>query len=290
MRRTAFLIGLAALSAILSGNAQSPSFDVVSVKPTAPGTQGGAVQFSPSGRVTWTNVTLNALVNAAYQRFTWDTREIVGGPEWFNEARFDVIAVASAGLPRADADGFPSQLLAMLRGVLEDRFRLVARWDTRERPIYRLVVDRADRRPGPKLVPVAVDCETVTAAILAGNPPVSRPGRGRECGFSLTSEQGSLQGNAVTMAVLARFLGAEGAGREVVDATGLLGTFDIDLLFLPELPSGGVSPDQLALDPKLAGRAGLITSLREQLGLRLEPAHGRVDVLVIDRAERPTEN
>jgi uncharacterized protein (TIGR03435 family) len=290
MRRTALLIGLATLSAFVSAHAQLPAFDVVSVKPTPPGTQGGGLQFSPGGRVTWTNVTLNALVNAAYQRFTWDPREIVGGPNWFNEARFDVIAVASAGLPRADADGFPSQLLAMLRAALEDRFKLVARWDTRERPIYNLVMDRADRRPGPKLVPVAVDCETVAAAVLAGSPPAPRPGRGRECGFSLTAEQGSLQGNAVTIAVLARFLGAEGAGREVVDATRLSGTFDIDLLFLPELPSGGISPDQLALDPRFAGRAGLITSLREQLGLRLEPTRGRVDVLVIDRAERPTEN
>jgi uncharacterized protein (TIGR03435 family) len=230
------------------------------------------------------------MVNAAYRRFNWDSPEIVGGPNWFNQARFDVIAVAPGGLPRVDADGFPSQLLAMIRAVLEDRFKLVARWDTREGPLYNLVLDRADRRLGPKLTPVAVDCEKVAAAIVAGTPPVSRPGRGRECGFSLTSEPGSLQGNAVTMAVLARFLGAEGAGREVVDRTGLPGTFDIDLLYLPELAFGGVSPEKLALDPKFVGRAGLITSLREQLGLKLEPAQGRVAVLVIDRAERPTEN
>ena len=240
--------------------------------------------------MTWTNVTLQAMVNGAYQRFTWDPREIVGGPDWFNQARFDVIAVAPGGLPRVDADGFPSQLLAMFRAVLEDRFKLVARWDTREGPIYNLVLDRADRRLGPKLVPVAVDCEKAGAAIVAGTPPVSRPGRGRECNFSFTSEPGSLQGNAVTMAVLARFLAVEGAGRTVVDRTGLSGTFDIDLLYSPELPFGGDSPEKLALDPKFAGRAGLITSLREQLGLKLEPTQGRVDVLVIDRAERPTEN
>ena len=290
MRPIALLLGLAAVAASLSTHAQSPSFDVVSVKPTPPGTQGGGVQFSPNGRVTWTNVTLQAMVNGAYQRFKWDSREIVGGPDWFNQARFDVIAVAPGGLPRVDADGFPSQLLAMFRAVLEDRFKLVARWDTREGPIYNLVLDRVDRRLGPKLVPVTVDCEKAVAAIVAGTPPVSRPGRGLECNFSLTSEPGSLQGNAVTMAVLARFLGVEGAGREVVDRTGLSGMFDIDLLYLPEVPFGDVSSEKLALDPKFAGRAGLVTSLREQLGLKLEPAQGRVDVLVIDRAERPTEN
>src|SRR5918996_3782827 len=157
MRRIVLPLGLAALSASVSTHAQSPSFEVVSVKPTPPGAQGGGIQFSPSGRVTWTNVTLKAMVGAAYQRFTWDTREIVGGPDWFNQARFDVIAVAPGGLPRVDADGFPSQLLAMFRAVLEDRFKLVARWDTRDAPIYHLVLDRADRRLGPKLVPVAVD-------------------------------------------------------------------------------------------------------------------------------------
>jgi uncharacterized protein (TIGR03435 family) len=290
MRRIALLLGLAALAASVSPHAQSPSFDVVSVKPTPPGTQGGGLQFSPGGRVTWTNVTLNGMVAAAYQRFMWDSREIVGGPDWFNEARFDVIAVAPGGLPPVDADGFPSQLLAMFRSLLEDRFKLIARWDTRERPIYNLVLDRADRRPGPTLVPAAVDCQKAAAAFVAGAPPVSRPGRGRECNFSFTSEPGVLQGNAVTMAVLARFLGVEGFEREVVDRTGLSGTFDIDLLYLPDLPFGGVSADKLALDPKFAGRAGLVTSLREQLGLRVEAARGPVEVLVIDHAERPTEN
>jgi uncharacterized protein (TIGR03435 family) len=280
---------LAALSASLATHAQSPAFDVVSVKPTPPGTQGGGLQISPGGRVTWTNTTLKGMVHAAYQRFTWDPREIVGGPDWFNEARFDVIAVAPGGLPRADADGFPSHLLAMVRALLEDRFTLVTREDTRDAPIYHLVRDRADGRLGPKLVPVSVDCENVSAAILAGTPLATRPGRGRECGFSLTSERGWMQGNAVTMTVFARFLGGEGAGREVVDRTGLQGTFDLDLLYLPE-PPGGVALENPALDPRFAGRAGLVTAIREQLGLKLEPTRGRVDVLVIERAERPTEN
>ena len=92
------------------------------------------------------------------------------------------------------------------------------------------------------------------------------------------------------MAVLARFLAGEGVEKEVVDRTGLAGTFDVDLLYLPEQPAGGVSADKLTLDPRFQGRAGLTTSLREQLGLKLEPARGLVDVLVIDRAEPPSTN
>ena len=282
------LVGIAVVSVTLA--AQSPAFEVASIKPNKSGDVGSQFRIEPGGRVTWTNITLQAMVAAAYQRFTWDSREIVGGPDWFNQARFDVIALAPGGLPPVDADGFPSQLLALVRRMLEDRFRLVARWEPRERPIYNLVLDRADRRLGPKLVPAGVDCAKVAAAIVAGTPPVPRPGRGRECNLSLTSEPGSLQGNAVTMAVLARFLGVEGVGREVVDRTGLSGTFDIDLLYLPEQPAGGVSADKLALDPRFQGRAGLITSLREQLGLKLEATRGPVEVLVIDRAEQPSTN
>jgi uncharacterized protein (TIGR03435 family) len=282
------LVGIAVVSVTLV--AQAPAFEVASIKPNKSGDVGSQFRIEPGGRVTWTNITLQAMVAAAYQRFMWDSREIVGGPDWFNQARFDVIALAPGGLPPVNAGGFPSQLLAMFRRMLEDRFQLVARWEPRERPISNLVLDRADRRLGPKLVPAGVDCAKVAAAIVAGTPPVPRPGRGRECNLSLTSEPGSLQGNAVTMAVLARFLGVEGVGREVVDRTGLSGTFDIDLLYLPEQPAGGVSADRLALDPRFQGRAGLITSLREQLGLKLESTRGPVEVLVIERAEQPSTN
>jgi uncharacterized protein (TIGR03435 family) len=256
----------------------------------SPGTECGGRQLLPGGRVMLRNTTLRALVRAAYQRFMWDSAEVIGGPDWIDKTRFDVTAVAPGGLPRVDADGFPSQLLAMFRAVLADRFQLVAHWEMRDRPIYNLVLDRADRRLGPKLVQVAIDCVTAATAVLAGTPPDPRPGRGDECNFSRTTEAqaGSLQGNAVTMTVLARFLGVEGAGREVVDRTGLSGTFDIDLVYVPEHPVGGIPPDRLALDPRFQGRPALTTALREQAGLKLEATRGPVEVLVIDSVERPT--
>jgi uncharacterized protein (TIGR03435 family) len=279
------------IAAAVPLTSQAPQrFEVVSIKPTPPGTEGGGRQLLPGGRVTLRNTTVKALVAAAYQRAMWDSPEIVGGPDWLDEARFDVTALAPGGLPRVDADGFPSQLLAMFRALLTDRFRLVAHWELRERPIYNLVLDRGDRRLGPKLVQVAIDCATVANAVLAGTPPDPRPGRGDECNFSRTTEAeaGSLQGNAVTMTVLARFLAAEGVGREVADRTGLSGRFDVDLLHLPEHPVGGIPPDRLALDPRFQGRTSLTTALREQLGLTLEATRGPVDVLVIDSVERPT--
>lgn len=269
---------------------QTPRFEVVSVKPASPDAQGGGVRISPGGRVVWTNTSLEGLVAAAYQRHAWDTRDIIGGPAWFNKDRFDVIAQATGGLPPVDADGFPSQLLVMLRGLLEDRFALAAHWEKQERPIYNLVLARADRRLGPQLVPVAIDCPAVAAAVFAGKTTSPRPGRGQECNLSLTSDPGSLQANAVGIGVLARVLGPSGLGREVMDRTELSGTYDVDLLHMPEQPVSGLSVERMSRDPMFHGRPGLITALQEQLGLKLEAARGLVDVLVIDRAERPTEN
>ena len=290
MGRVVTIILAVVLGSVVTAQQRGRVFEIVSIKPTPPDAQGGGLQIAPGGRVTLRGMTLKALVTATYQRFKWDSFEVVGGPDWSNETRFDLIALAPGGLPPVDADGFPSQLLAMFRAVLADRFRLVAHWEPREQPIYNLVLDRADRRLGPKLVPAAVDCAKVADATLAGSPPPPRPGRGQECNFSRTTEAeaGSLQGNAVTITVLANFLAVEGLGRDVVDRTGLSGTFDVDLLYLPEFSVGGVSPDRLAFDPRFQGRPGLTTALREQLGLKLEATRGPVEVLVIDSVERPT--
>lgn len=282
---------LVAVVGQVSRGQEPPRFDVVSVKLSPAGATGGGMRISPGGHIAVTNTTLKGLVAATYQRFTWDTREIIGGPSWFNEARFDVLAQAAGGVPPVDADGFPSQLLAMFRAMLEDRFQLAAHWQAVDRPVYHLELARDDRRLGPRLVPVTVvDCAQAMAARLAGERREPRPGRGQECSLSLTYDPGSIQANAVTMGVLARALGSEGAGREVVDRTGLSGTFDVDLLFMPEIALGGRSPDQIARDPLFQGRAGIFTAMQEQLGLRLEPGRGPVQVLVIDRAEKPTED
>ena len=275
--------------AVHAARGQQPRFDVVSIKPTSPGTSGGGVRTSPGGRLAVPNASLGRLVAFAYQRFIWDSLDVIGGPSWLNDDRFDVLAQASGGLPPVDADGFPSQLMAMLRASLEERFKLVAHWETRERPIYNLVMARPDRRLGPKLVPVVADCAQATTAMLAGQPR-NRPGRGRECGLSPTSDPGSIQANAVTLNVLAHILASEGAGRDVVDRTGLSGLFDADLLFMPEIALGGIPVDRIARDPLFQGRPSLFTAVQEQLGLKLEPATGPVQVLVIDRAERPTED
>jgi uncharacterized protein (TIGR03435 family) len=140
----------------------------------------------------------------------------------------------------------------MLQSLLADRFKLRLHYETREQPIYELVVAKG----GLKLKPL---------------PPDQRPGGGRFV-------RGEIALNGRSVATLAHFL-TQFAGRSVVDKTSLAGNYDIDLKWTPDDQQG--TPD--------AGPT-LFTALQEQLGLKLISAKGPVQVLVVDHAERPSEN
>ena len=159
----------------------------------------------------------------------------------------------------------------MLRTLLKDRFTLVTHTETRELPIYALVLARPDRRFGEQLRVSSVDCVALEAeSHKAGGTPPPAPGAGPRCGIS--SGTGRIQASARLMTDVARAL-SNTTGRAVVDKTGLDGRYDLELRWneTEEGPS-------------------LFTAVQEQLGLKLEPQRGPVDVLVIDSAERPTED
>ena len=161
----------------------------------------------------------------------------------------------------------------MLRSLLEDRFRLSAHRETRDLPIYALVLARADGRLGPRLRPTTSDyCKKrLEAAGKAGNTP--EPPGGELCGMRpLGSDE--LAAGALPMNEFTRFLNLQ-AGRIVVDRTGLTGVWDFDLKWSP--------PNAPNPDPD---RPSIFTALQEQLGLRLDATTGPVEVLVIDRVER----
>ena len=174
----------------------------------------------------------------------------------------------------------------MLRALLEERFKLVTHRETREMPIYELVVARADGRLGPGLHKSDVDCEALFAARRAGvAPPPRQPLEPPACG--LMGGPARTIAGAVTMQQLATNLSTAVEGL-VIDKTGLTGRFDFNLAWTPErLPTDAPPPGIPPIDPN---GPDLFTALREQLGLKLTPAKGPVDVLVIDRVERPTPN
>jgi uncharacterized protein (TIGR03435 family) len=211
-----------------------------------------------------TNVTLRQLI--AFGFGVSNARSgmlVIGGPRWIDADRFDVQAVAAGGdIPRG-------QTGPLVRTLLEERFGLQAHRERRERPIYNLVQEREDRRPGAGLRLSSADC-------AAGGSPIAAAARAPRCG--LLSAPGRLTGIAVTMSQLAEAV-APFAGRVVVDRTGLGQPFDLDLQWTADQAAGTADGSGL---PPSSDLPGLFTALKEQLGLALEDARGPVDVVVVD--------
>jgi uncharacterized protein (TIGR03435 family) len=283
--RKALLAGavVVAIRAALGGrgtlNAQSaadpskpPAFEVASIKPNTSGDGRVLMMPQPGGRLNLVNVPLRLMIRNAYRVQDF---QIVGGPDWMGTARYDVIAKAETGNPSQE------ELQLMMRALLADRFKLVVRSDKREMPTYALVTARSDGKLGTALRKSDADCGGAAA------PPA--PGQVPRCGFMVGF--GNLKARGSTLAALASSLSTF-AGRIVVDRTGLPGGFDADLTWTPDnLPRAQsdqpVTVNGIAIDPN---GPSLFMALQEQLGLKLESTKGLVDVMVIDRAEKPAED
>lgn len=211
--------------------------------------------------------------------------QIVGAPVWLDSEHYDVEA-------RADSNPSVQQMEGpMLRRLLEERFRLALHRETRQLPVYMLSVGKT----GPKLQPSKEGSCTPYAA--NSPPPTTRPGEPRPvfCGFQRTPAEGlnrALEGKAVTMAALATTLSrtyTAALGRNVIDGTGLAGAFDIHLTWAMDPPASVPGAAGNASPPDVAGPS-IFVALQEQLGLRLDPAKGPVEVLLIDHIEKPSGN
>jgi uncharacterized protein (TIGR03435 family) len=222
----------------------APAFEVASIKPNTSGEPRSGTRNLPGGRVTITNLPLRSMIRTAYGA---NDLEVVGGPDWVDDDRWDVVATAAPGSP-IDA---PWQ--AMLKTLLMERFTLRAHLEPRDRPIYRLVFARADHRLGP-----AIRVSGCTSGDLDC---------GRTSANTTGIQAGTLTGVGRTAADIATAL-SRYAERRVVDATGLADArYDFEVTWSTEL--------------------SIFTALPEQLGLKLEPASGRIDVLFIDGVEKP---
>jgi uncharacterized protein (TIGR03435 family) len=260
--------------------------DVLSViKPTAPG-QGGAMLGVPVGnRFTASNVSVAALIAAAYGgAFPLQESQIIGLPPWATRERFDVQARqdGAAVLDEVFDDASVLKAFSLVRAVLADRFALRAHEETREGAIY--VLERA-RPQSAGLRPTAIDC----AAILRAGPNGSVTGPdGRPLQpCAARTRRGAIVATGSTMAELARVLARiQGIERDVLDRTGLDGRFDFTLAWAPPLPPPGADGGV----PVTETGPSIFTALQEQLGLKLDSQRGPVRVLVIDRLERPTPN
>jgi uncharacterized protein (TIGR03435 family) len=282
--------------------AQTMAFEVASVKPSAPQAQMYIqLQQQPGGSVIVQNMPLRSIVEFAYQLQREDDR-LIDVPDWMATERFDIQAKAPEGtqLGTVRRVGGPSPGLLMLRTLLAERFGLRLRAEMRERPILALVPASADRRLGPKLTRSDVDCERLAADQRAGRAaPTPPPAPGTIAPCRVYYFLNRIVVGSQPLAELADYLSAS-LRRQIVDRTGLAGPFDFELVWTPEQPRPADSPDRIVVggtEIDLTGGvtidpngAGLITAVREQLGLKLESTRGPVEVLVVQAVTRPTAN
>jgi uncharacterized protein (TIGR03435 family) len=268
-----------------------PRFEVASVKPsTGPTGERG----QPGGRYTATRSVKFFIADAFFFGTPLQISRVIGGPKWIDSALYEINAKATTPWQRSP-DGPPRELFLMIRSLLEDRFKLKTHMETRELPVYELVMARADRALGPQLRQSSFDCDALIAAFQAGSPPPARqPNEPPPCG-AMRGPARVLAGG-IPMAQFANMLtlvmaDANGpAGRDdariVIDKTGLSGRFALTLAWTPErIPEAPPPPGIPPVDPN---GPHLVTALQEQLGLKLQSARSRMEVVVIDSVEQPT--
>jgi bla regulator protein BlaR1 len=277
-----FVIGVMTVTPLL---AQQPSsnaaFDVTSVKPNN-NSRPGMVRMLPAANGGWQaeNITLGMLVRLAFQL---QDNQLVGGPKWLFDDRFDVMGTGTS-------PGRDGPLFDKLKSFLADRFKLVTHVETREQSIYTLVLARRDGKLGDKITPSTTDCTpTGTSGRGRGQPAPMAPGERPKCGFMIGPGRITVGGQ--TMASFATTL-SRFAGGIVVDKTAVSGTYDVELSYAPDpaiSPTGRDLPPQLGGPPPVANSdaPSIFAAVQEQLGLKLEPTKGPVDVLVIDGAAHP---
>lgn len=276
-----------AISAALAPAAQdappAARFDVASVRVnrTGAGFDTGP-RLQPGGRVFATNVSLVEIIKDAYNI---RDNQLLGAPEWARTVMFDIDARAG-GEPTTDVAA------AMVRTLLAERFALRVHRETRELPVY-LLTRVPDRQKVPGLKQSGKECAPLTMPQGIPMPPPPPPG---VSGLPLNGTRtplrcptifafgpiGHVSGRAITMDSFASAL-TGAARRPVINQTGLEGEYDIDLTYGHDLAAAAAAtPDDAA--------PALFTALRESLGLRLDSSRAPIDVLVIDRLEKPTEN
>ena len=201
-------------------------------------------------------------------------RMVQGAPDWMKSEKYDIDArIDEADMAAWQNPATQKEMMhAMLQSLLAERCKMAVHREMRDKPVYALGVGKG----GPKFQ----EAQSVeSAAILAKHPNVGAiPGGG---GMFAPGAGGSMELYGVQMKTLAVVL-SNMAGRPVVDKTGLTGAYDIKL--------ERTQPGPSAEDGTQDSVPSIFTMVQEQLGLRLEPAKGSVETLVIDHVERPAEN
>jgi uncharacterized protein (TIGR03435 family) len=250
-------------------------FEVASIKPADPDARNSSLRHLPGGGLNVTNGVVRQLITFAYRVSGF---QLSGGPAWIGSERYDIVAKPERpegpdDLGQATEEQrtlVQERLRKRLRALLADRFQLTIHRETRELPVYALVLSKS----GTKL-------------------QTSKDGSNQH----MRMNHGEITAEGCTMQMLTMTL-ASVLGRAVLDQTGLQGRYDFTLEFMPEAghlqgevkpPGPGDGPEVIG-PPDPSGRPSIFTAIQQQLGLKLESTKGPVEFIVIDRVERPSAN
>jgi uncharacterized protein (TIGR03435 family) len=250
------LVTLVAPLECLRGHAQGKSerltFDVATIKPADPAAVNGSIRPLPGGvGYHADNISVKLMISLMYRI---PMRQITGGPEWLETVKFDVEAKADGGYSVDD-------LHLMFQNLLANRFGLKLHREEKIGPVYSLTVDKSGLK------------------MKANESP-------EDFKIPMNFGDGGTVGRRVPMPYLCWWLGQQlqSDERPVVDHTGLKGNYDFTIRFAREVPPGTIRDNEGDEEPSI------FAALREQLGLRLVPEKGTVEILVIDSVEKPSAN
>ncbi len=274
-----------------SATAPTPKFEVTSVKrckDNEPGRKQGGGDSSP-GRLSIGCFILVGdnnlgLIQRAYVRNAGGHTNplgvlaIKGGPDWIHSEMYEI---------NARAEGHPSiQMMEgpMLQALLEDRFKLKIHRETKEGPVYELTVAKG----GSKLKPFR-EGSCVQMPMMFPLPELAAGQR--YCKAMIVTRPPAVNAEGSTPGEFSKLLNLF-LDRPVIDKTGLARRFDIRVSFSPNESTPGLrgpEPDTPGATSDPTGPT-IFTAMQEQLGLKLTPAKGPIEFLVIDHVERPSEN
>ncbi len=292
MRRIFTGTGFALLAACAAFAQDPPAFEVASIKPAAPQAQGRMMvrMGGDPGRVDYANVSLKDVLARAYEV----KRYQINGPSWLDSERYDITAKVPDGVK-------PDQIPAMLRVLLTERFKMEAHKESKEQPVYALVVGKG----GPKLTK-SEDAPEGSAPKTFAAPDGHKMQAPKGAMMMMMNGPGGnarMQANGINLDRLSDML-SNMLDRPVLNMTGVEGNYDIaldvsmeDLAGMKKMaigpgpgPMAGGPGGEHGPAPDSAPSASIFTAI-QQLGLKLDPRKAPVEFVVIDRAEKvPTEN
>jgi uncharacterized protein (TIGR03435 family) len=270
-------------------------FEVATIRPSRPSSDGGGGFEADGFRVR--NFPLKQIIKLAYGIYIQGDRLIEGSPSWLESERYDIVAKMDAAtadrLKKLSPDERTQAQNEMLQELFADRLRLAIHRETREFPLYALTI----AKNGPKLKKAKPGDTYENAFPYANKYADATELAGKYFfvgGGSSAPNTTTLYAFAVSMPTLAREL-KRWANQTVQDRTGLTGSYDFTLKFCNnQSPLGGsAAPPEGQAVPSTSDPCGaptLFAAIQQQLGLKLEPGKGPVEIIVIDHVERPSGN